>query len=190
MQLMLKPSDEMLMEALLESLSGLTMRLLYNQNLTTLDETELALEKVQNIFEDEMQAKNIFKQTKRITNNKKINLQKRNNPNAFYRTNCFTVNEKWGGKYSNNEYNEFSDRISNRHQSKYIDHQKRFPKDKKHYDKHKGVKRQLNDEYVLVCRNSNKQRDCTKNNNELHVLEKQLFNKTLNTLSQCSESTR
>ncbi|ETO12199.1 hypothetical protein RFI_25177 [Reticulomyxa filosa] len=144
-----------------------------DQNPTTLNETELALEKVQNRFEDEIQAKNRFKQTKRITNNKKINLQKRNNPNAFYRTNRFTVNEKWGGKYGNNEYNEFSDRISNRHQSKYIDHQKRFPKDTKHYDEHKGVKRQLNDECWSCGKQGHKQRDCTKNSNELQVLEKQ-----------------
>ncbi|ETO07911.1 hypothetical protein RFI_29479 [Reticulomyxa filosa] len=125
------------MEALLESLNELTLRLVYEQNPTTLDETELALKKVQNRFENEIQAKNKtyktykFEQTKRITNNKKFDWQKRNNPNTLYRTNCFTVNRKWSGKYSNMRKTNLAIVLATR---------------TKQYDEHKGNKRKLNDE--------------------------------------------
>ncbi|ETO04579.1 hypothetical protein RFI_32818, partial [Reticulomyxa filosa] len=145
----LEPCDDRLMEALLDSLTGIVRRLVLDQNPTTFAETEAALDTSQDRFEEETK----FRQMR----------YSRQGPKRLDKN----TDESRGQRYLDKKYNRIT--------VKNVDKKYKNPsKDNAFAKYHKtNNKKQWNDECWGCCEHGHKQRDCPNNTNELQVMEKQ-----------------
>ncbi|ETO07653.1 hypothetical protein RFI_29737, partial [Reticulomyxa filosa] len=152
----LKPSDERLMEALLDSLSGIVRRLVYDRDPTTLEETEEALEFVQHRYEEEIRSRSKHLTLKRGNFRFTVKKAERNHRSVPY---------QWKDKQSTD--------IDLQHQNHNVSMDK-GPRSKTNLTDN-ASKRQWNDECWRCGGHGHKKRDC-REKQEIQTLEKQATN--------------
>ncbi|ETO03214.1 hypothetical protein RFI_34197 [Reticulomyxa filosa] len=159
---MLKPSDERLMGTLIDSLNGLVRKLVYEQNPTTLEETEEALSFTQNRFKEEIQSRNRKYNGQK---NKVSIVMKSNSDNTKFNNNRITLNKEATTKYWKTYYN-----------TKQATIQQSNGQFSKSYPKNKQTKKHWNNECWRCGKHGHKQRGCPGDKKEIQVIEHHIEN--------------